>query len=101
MRGTHLAVLAVDLPKMVPEWFVELQAQCGPGSGVVGRREGFFEPLAAIYPREIGPAFADAGARGDFSLQRLLADTVARGGMSVREITEPEWPGFENWNAPK
>ena len=52
----HLAVLAVDLPNMEAKWFQSLLAECSAGVGAVARRTGngdFFEPLAAVYPREI------------------------------------------------
>lgn len=109
----HLAVLAVDLPAMRVEWFSELWASCAPGVGAVGRRrageleekrEGeraerrFYEPLAAIYPREILPAARAALARGEGSLQRLIAAEAAR--FAVREIGADEASWFENRNGP-
>lgn len=95
----HLMVLAVDLPAMRAEWFGELRARCGPGVGAVGRRSGAtgcFEPLAAIYPREILPAARAALARGEGSLQRLIAAEAAR--FTVREIDSDEAAWFENRN---
>jgi len=95
-----LAVLAVDLPKMSPAWFEALRLELAPGRGIVGRRNGFFEPLAAIYPLAIR-ALADAAvARGEFSLQRLLADAAGQGLLRVREINAAEAAWFENWNEP-
>ena len=106
----HVAVLAIDLPRMNAEWFATLRAECAPGVGCVGRRQAsgggkdgegiFFEPLAAIYPRELLPLAAAALARGEFSLQRLLAAAVAQGLMRVHEIGADEGARFENWNAP-
>lgn len=96
----HLAVFAIDLPRMTTDWFVALLAECAPGVGVVGRRDDFFEPLAAIYPRELMPAAWEALARADYSLQHLLGMAVAQQLMSVREITAAEAPLFENWNEP-
>lgn len=97
----HLVVLAVDLPRMERSWFEELRAGCVPGQGAVGRREGFFEPLAAIYPRELLPLAEDALQRGKFSLQALLELAAAR--RLVKEVAIlPEcraW--FENWNEPR
>jgi molybdopterin-guanine dinucleotide biosynthesis protein A len=96
----HLAVLAIDLPRMESGWFAALLADCAPGVGAVGRRENFFEPLAAVYPREILPLAREAVTRHDFSLQRLLAAAVAQGLMRVREIAAAGVPWFENWNEP-
>ncbi|MBC7369161.1 MAG: molybdenum cofactor guanylyltransferase [Undibacterium sp.] len=92
----HVAVLAVDLPAMRAEWFARLLAQCAPGVGAVGKNGNNFEPLAAIYPREILPAARGALARGEGSLQRLIAAEAAR--FAVREIGAAEAWWFENRN---
>ena len=94
----HLAVLAIDLPAMTPAWFGKLLAGCSPGVGVVGRRGDFFEPLAALYPRELKWLAWEAIARGEYSLQKLLAAAVAQGLMRPREIAAAEVPLFENRN---
>jgi molybdopterin-guanine dinucleotide biosynthesis protein A len=100
----HLAVLAVDLPAMPAAWFGGLLAACAPGAGAVGRqagaarRGGYYEPLAAIYPRGILPAARAALARGDLSLQRLIAAEAAR--FAVRVIVACEAAWFENQNEP-
>ena len=97
----HLMVLAVDLPAMRAEGFGELRARCGPGVGAVGRHSGAtgcFEPLAAIFPREILPAARAALGRGEGSLQRLIAAEAAR--FAVREIGADEAAWFENRNEP-
>lgn len=106
----HLAVLAIDLPRMEAAWFTALLAECAPGVGCVGRRGGdassgedgekFFEPLAAIYPRELKWLAGEALVRAEFSLQRLLATAVAQGAMRVREICADEVGLFANWNEP-
>ncbi len=93
-----VAALAIDLPAITPEWFAGLWAGCAPGVGAVGRRAGFFEPLAAIYPRELRFPAWEAIVRGEFSFQSLLATAVEQGLMRVREITDAEVPLFTNWN---
>jgi len=95
-----LAVLAVDLPAMPSPWFISLGALCSPGVGVVGRRDGCFEPLAAIYPRELKWLAWEALARGDYSLQRLAGHAVDQGLLRVREISAAETGWFANWNSP-
>ncbi len=92
----HVAVLAVDLPAMRAEWFTALWGACGPGVGAVGKYRNYFEPLAAIYPREILPTARMALARGEGSLQRLIAAEAAR--FAVREIGADEAMWFENRN---
>ena len=95
---THLMVLAVDLPRMETKWFAELTLLCSPGVGAVGRREGFYEPLAAIYPCTLLGAAETALAKGERSLQRFIAK--AGSAMEAREIAEPESGWFDNWNEP-
>ena len=95
-----VAVLAIDLPRMTAAWFSALRAECRAGVGVVGRHDGFFEPLAAVYPRELRFLAWEAMARGEFSFQRLLAAAVAQGLMRPHEISAGEAGGFENWNEP-
>lgn len=97
---SHLAVLAVDLPQMEPVWFVALLADCTPGSGVVGRKGKWFEPLAAIYPRELLPLARAALERRELSLQKLLAAAVTQGVLHERPIFAAEAPLFTNWNEP-
>jgi molybdopterin-guanine dinucleotide biosynthesis protein A len=96
----HVAVLAIDLPAMKPEWFAELFACCPPGVGIVGRRGEFFEPLAAIYPSELKWRAWEALARSDYSLQRLIAAGVEQDLLRVREIGANEQVWFTNWNLP-
>ena len=96
MHGTHLMVLAVDLPQMDVAWFERLRARCAPGVGAVGRRDGWFEPLAAIYPRELARPAVAALIRGEYALQRFL---VAAGpAMTAVDIGDDETGWFANWN---
>jgi molybdopterin-guanine dinucleotide biosynthesis protein A len=98
MRGTHLLVLAVDLPRMEAAWFGRLRALCAPGVGAVGRREGFYEPLAAIYPRGLARDAAARLMRGEYAMQRF----IAAAGAALRSVgigaDEAAW--FANWNEP-
>lgn len=96
----HLAVLAVDLPRMEARWFERLAAECTPGCGVAGRSGKFFEPLAAIYPRELAPLAQAALEDRVLSLQKLIAAGVAAGLMRAREIEPADAAFFANWNEP-
>jgi len=95
-----LAVLAVDLPQMTPEWFAALLADCTLGCGAVGRNGKWFEPLAAVYPRALLPLAQAALERRELSLQKLLTAGVAQGLLRAREISATEVPLFTNWNEP-
>ncbi len=98
--ASHLAVLAVDLPRMRAEWFDALRAESADDMGCVGRRGEFFEPLAAIYPVALAVEAEGALARGEGSLQKFLAGAVRAGRMREREIGTEEAGWFENWNEP-
>jgi len=93
-----LAVLAIDLPNITAEWFRSLVAEAMPGVGVVGRRGEIFEPLAALYPLEVRWLAWEAVARGEYSLQRLVASAVKEGLLRIREIKSSEAKIFANWN---
>lgn len=98
MSGTHLLVLAIDLPRMELAWLQRLATECGSGVGAVGCREGFCEPLAAIYPRELLPVAEAAMARGDYALKHLIAG--AGPAMRIVEVGEAAADWFTNWNEP-
>ena len=51
----HVVLLAVDLPAMTRDFLRGLLTQCRPGVGVVAHTRDGWEPLAAVYPREILP----------------------------------------------
>jgi molybdenum cofactor guanylyltransferase len=98
--ASHLAVLAIDLPRMQASWFRRLAAQAGDDVGVVGRQGGYFEPLAALYPKSLYEAAQAALAVNNSSLQRLITAAVARGALRELAITGDETIMFENWNEP-
>ena len=75
----HVLVLAIDLPRLDPAWLRTLRALSAPDVGAVGRREGFFEPLAAIYSRAALHLFWEAAAAGRYALQPLLAQAEHNG----------------------
>jgi molybdopterin-guanine dinucleotide biosynthesis protein A len=98
MTRSHLAVLAIDLPTMTPAWFGLLRERCEPGLGAVGVRGDFFEPLAAVYPRELKWLAWETVARGEYSLQKLLRAAVDASLMRPVEIGEAQEGWFRNWN---
>ena len=95
---THLIVLAVDLPQMQAAWFETLRDGCALDLGAVGKRDGFYEPLAAIYPCSVREAAEQALRSEERSLQRF----ISRAGVAMksREITAEQAGLFANWNVP-
>lgn len=77
MRTTHLIVLAVDMPFMTTEQICGLSRLAMEGCGAVPMLGERAEPLAAIYPAEAAPDFADALAGADFSLQGIVRKLAA------------------------
>ena len=96
----HVAVVAVDLPYIEPEWFTRLAKLCGPGIGAVARTREGYEPLAAIYPCE---ALDEVEARltgGEFALQALIKALVRSRRMRVLRLKTAECRQLANWNTP-
>lgn len=101
--GTHLLVLAVDLPGLPAVWLRTLMARAKPGCGVVGRwSDGTFEPLAALYPREWleewRAAFGEAASPP--GLQALLRERDGAGSVVLIPLGPEQEPWFRNLNSP-
>jgi len=101
--GTHVVVLAVDLPAVPVTWVSALMARAKPEHGVVGRwSDGTYEPLAALYPREwleewrtkFGLAASPPG------LQALLREREEDGGVVVIPLGPEHERCFRNANTP-
>lgn len=101
--GTHLAVVATDLPQLPVSWFQLLQHRCAAGRGAIGWRDDIegYEPLAAIYPREIISLAREAVGRAECSLQSLLSSAVSHGFFAVQTILPDQMGWFANWNRPE
>ena len=99
ISSPRLVVLAVDLPAMTADFLRTLAR--GDAAGMVPRwPDGFFEPLAAVYPKTAAGAAADALHRGEFALQPFVRRLVADGTATARAITPTETGLFANWNHP-
>jgi molybdopterin-guanine dinucleotide biosynthesis protein A len=101
--GTHVVVLAVDLPEVSAEWVRGLMTRAKPGAGVVGRwADGTYEPLAALYPRgwleEWRAAFG--GAAHPPGLQALLRTRAGAGSVAIIPLGAEHKGWFRNANTP-
>ena len=104
IQSARLVVLAVDLPAMTAGFLRTLLAK-GPDTlsvaGLIPQTDdGFFEPLAAVYPKA---ALAEAQTQlrsADRSLQRLVRRLVETGKAAARPVMSEEMPLFANWNRP-
>jgi molybdenum cofactor guanylyltransferase len=102
--GTHVVVLAVDLPEVPVEWVRTLMARAQPERGVVGRwPDGTYEPLAALYPRgwlqEWRAAFGSVVHPP--GLQALLRERAGTGGLDVIPLGPERERWFRNANTPE
>jgi molybdenum cofactor guanylyltransferase len=100
MRGTHLLALAIDMPFMSESYVDFLFLQIGPGRGVLPKIDNRAEPLAAIYPREVGIDFCNALAGADFSLQTLTGRLVKGGKLRAISVSDETREFFRNLNQP-
>lgn len=100
-RTPHLAVLAVDMPRIEAAWYARLLDSCGPGVGAVARTAAGYEPLAAIYPASALAIAAGQLERGEYSLQVLLAELERRGLMTAFTVAPGEAAALANWNRPE
>jgi molybdopterin-guanine dinucleotide biosynthesis protein A len=104
-ESSAVLVAACDLPEIEPRLLLALLALCpaegGPDAIVPCGPKGP-EPLLAIYRPRILPALRERIARGDLSLQRLLASIEV---LLVPEADlrafDPELASFRNVNRPE
>ncbi len=102
-RATHprLLVLAIDLPAMSPDFLATLlDTAPAAGRGVVPADGGWFEPLAAVYPRASLPLARECLLTADHSLQTFVRRAVRRGLLRPRPLADEERPLFRNLNTP-
>jgi molybdopterin-guanine dinucleotide biosynthesis protein A len=100
MRGSHLLVLAVDMPFMNAGHLRKLSRQIGPGRGVLPMIANRAEPLAAIYPLEARVEVDAALSGTDFSLQSLTNQLRKLGKLETITLTKEEALFYRNLNEP-
>jgi molybdopterin-guanine dinucleotide biosynthesis protein A len=99
--AAHVAILAVDLPVMEPEFFRQLAKFCGMASGAVVRTGEGFEPLAAIYHRSCLSDLVAWARAGRNDLQGFLESAVENGSMQSRPVPAAMAGMLLNWNHPE
>lgn len=95
-----LVVLAVDLPQMTTAFLRLLLALSRERTGVVPRGLEFFEPLAAVYPKEAAVIATEQLRGGDFSMQSFVAAATREGLVTERKLHPEETALFANLNTP-
>ncbi len=99
-ESPHLLLLAVDLPSVTPAFLRDLLAQRRPGVGAVPRTDAGWEPLAAIYPREILSLVRQHLDRRILAAHRLIEAGVAAGLLATVPPRAAPASVFRNLNSP-
>jgi molybdopterin-guanine dinucleotide biosynthesis protein A len=102
-RAVHplLLVLAIDLPAMTPEFLSRLiHSAVVAGTGVVPRLDGWFEPLAAVYPRRCLPLVQECLRSDDLSMQAFIRRALAANLVVPWELAAQDAGLFRNVNSP-
>jgi molybdopterin-guanine dinucleotide biosynthesis protein A len=97
----RVVVLAVDMPHMQSRFLWGLlEAASALGQGIFPRHHGRFEPLAAVYGKDLLELAVVQRATGDVSLQRFLERCLVSGRAQPRELLGNEPALFTNLNSP-
>lgn len=92
----RVLVLAVDLPLMTADYLTGLSDRLNP---VASKRDGRWEPLVAIYPREA--MLELIRSTRERKLQTLLDRAHAEGMIEALEVSEKDAALFTNINRPE
>ena len=101
MRGTHLLVLAIDMPSITDSYLRNMWALAEPGKGVMPVMNSRPEPLAAIYPIQSFPHIGAAiQTISDFSMRGIAEKLVNVGDLRVLRVGKKHEVFFRNLNSP-
>jgi molybdenum cofactor guanylyltransferase len=96
-----LLVLAVDVPKIQPEFLQNLLSRALPDRGVVPIIQDRFEPLIAVYPKSALPVALAQLAKNDLALQDFVSKLAKNRLVISYEVSAAEQDQLENWNTPE
>ena len=98
LSTSHLLALAVDMPRMTPEHLRKLASFAALSYGIIPRNHDYFEPLAAIYPKEAAPIALRALESSDFSLQSFARELLHRQLIKSYSLSSEERNFYRNLN---
>ncbi len=99
--NSHVVVLAIDLPAMRADFLTVLVEMALAKDCSVAPEAGVrFEPLAAVYARNLLPMVIECLRGPDFSMQNLLRKATKAGLVNVHSIRQEERAFFRNVNSP-
>lgn len=95
-EADFILVLAIDLPLLTAQFLSELLAS---REGIVPKRDGYWEPLVALYPRrEMLQILQRAKEQGERKLQHLIKEAESNGIIKPLEIADDQAELFANIN---
>lgn len=94
-------VVGCDVPRLVPAFVTRMTQLLGNHAMAVPVSEGFLQPLAAVYRREVAEAAARLLAAGELC-PRALFETLPTRRVSAAELldADPEMASLDNINQP-
>ncbi|HEX2747378.1 MAG TPA: molybdenum cofactor guanylyltransferase [Verrucomicrobiales bacterium] len=98
----YLVVLGIDLPLLPVSFLQQLVDECASGCGAVVMEDsgGYYEPLAAVYPKSMSSLAAEQIAAGRFSMQEFITRGVDGGLLRAPAMAiKKAW--FTNVNTPE
>jgi len=93
-------VLAVDMPAMTPAMLKKIVTLCGDDPGCVPVDDRGFEPLAAVYSKQLLPLAEELLAAGRYSMREFVKGALERGLVRTFQLERAERLHFFNCNRP-
>ncbi|MEI8342756.1 MAG: molybdenum cofactor guanylyltransferase [Verrucomicrobiota bacterium] len=93
-------MLAVDMPYMTDAFLLSLREQSSVTRGAVPELDGFFEGVAAIFPKSAGVIATRILQGNDHSIQHFVRECVANEQVKIVTVSNDETALFKSLNAP-
>ena len=94
-----VVVLGIDMPAMRPDFLSALmRREC---SVIPVAEDGWFEPLAAVYARDLAPLVTQCLRGEDRSMQHFIRTALDAGLAITHPISPAERALFQNLNSPE
>jgi molybdenum cofactor guanylyltransferase len=93
-------VLAVDMPAMTPGMLKKIVTLCREDQGCVPVDDRGFEPLAAVYSKQLLPLAEELLIAGRYFMQEFVTEAVERRLIRALELEPAEQLLFINCNRP-